>query len=229
MRLIIKIALLLLVILVALFVLLGKVNRIELVPEKSFKNSIGMEMVCLSKEYWVSKYEVTQGQYEEVMGNNPTFHRYVGSKNPVSSVKGFEAEDFCNRLTESEKLNNSLSDGYVYALPSFKEWLEYVADAPLEGSVTSGNYNYPHNSAFLQPVGSGEKNRLGVYDLRGNVCEYSRDKYEKSNYIFGASWGEKRKGRLRIRNKGSYGRNDASCDVGFRCVLVRAKKLSLEN
>ena len=210
---------------IVICIFIMKFDKVDLISAKSFENSMGMEMVFISKGYWVSKYEVTQEQFEKIMGNNPAYHDYKAYNNPAICITGSEAETFCFRLMEQERLAERLPAGYLYALPSFKEWMEYAADASLEGSVTPGNYEYPNNSLAPQPAGSGEENRLGIYDLRGNVSEYSRDKFEGKNYILGGAWDERRRLRLTIRNKGNFSnQNDSSSSVGFRCVLIKAEK-----
>ena len=187
---------------------------------KTFTNSTGMVMVSLSTGYYVSKYEVTQNQFELIMGYNPSTFR--SSSQPVESITATEAEEFCKRLTEREKGTDNLPSGFTYVLPSFAEWPEYLADAPLEGSVTpAGMAN--RKLASPMPVGTGETNHLGIYDLRGNVTEFSRDREQSTgtHVILGASWNTHRKDYLRPRNRAYFMKNsDKSCDVGFRCVLI---------
>ena len=200
-----------------------KYDKVESISAKTFENSIGMEMVFISKGYLVSRYEVTQGQFEKIMDYNPSYYRYKGKDHPVVNLTGLEAEEFCIKLTEYESIKDTLLEGYVYALPSFDEWMQYVADASIEGSVTPAGFSHGTPQSPM-PVGSGEINRLKLFDLRGNVSEYSRDKFEGKNYILGGAWDEKRKLRLTIKNKGNFsGRNDSSPSVGFRCVLVKTE------
>ena len=186
----------------------------------SFTNSIGMEMVSLSTGYYVSTYETRQSEFRQIMNYNPS--DFKGPNRPVENLTADEAIEFCVRLTEHEHNNGQLPKGFIYTLPSFKEWLEYVSDASLEGSITRSGQHNPNLDSTME-VGSGEKNSLGIYDLRGNVYEYSRDYYNTgSNLHLGAAWYENREDFLEIGNKaGSMDRNSRSNASGFRCVLVK--------
>jgi formylglycine-generating enzyme required for sulfatase activity len=193
------------------------------IPEMNFTNSVEMVMVRISKGYWVSAYEVTQAQFEDVTGYNPSANK--GPSLPIESLTIDEALGFCSKLTELEEKQGLLPEGFSYTLPTYKQWLQYVADAGLEGSVTPVGY---HDGEILDsslPVGSGEVNKLGIYDLRGNVCEWSIEPFQGFKTrptILGASWNTHRKDFLSIYNKSGYtNRADKSLHVGFRCVLVR--------
>jgi formylglycine-generating enzyme required for sulfatase activity len=193
---------------------------IEAIPEESFKNTIGMEMVKLSSGFYVSQYETRQREFREIMGYNPS--SAADANRPVETVMASEAFEFCGRLTMLEKERGKHPEGYIYTLPSFAEWKEYVADASLEGSVTPGGFMGRELDAPL-PVGSGEMNRLGLWDLRGNVEEYSREtsKHTGANFRFGADFKTHRKDFLRVANK-TYSQSPlaASIYVGFRVVLI---------
>jgi len=199
----------------------GCSDPVQVVPEDSFSNSVGMQMVALSTGYYVSRHETTQGQYEDLMGTNPMSSPSPNC--PVGSVTGDEAELFCVRLTERERSKGTLPAGYVYRLPTFEQWCQYVADAALDGSVTPvGGRGGSHLEGPL-PVGSGEVNNLGLFDLRGNVSEYLAERYNTGSLtIVGASWDELRDDFLWVRNRAGFmNKDDKSPDVGFRCVLVQ--------
>ena len=76
--------------------------------------------VTISKSYYLGLYEVTQGQYENVMGSNPS--RFKGSKNPVEMVSWDDAVSFCKKLSE---LPEEKAAGREYRLPTEAEW-EYA-------------------------------------------------------------------------------------------------------
>jgi hypothetical protein len=182
-------------------------------------NSVGMSMVELSRGYYVSRYETRQSEFEAVMGYNPSTNR--GPEDPVENITGDEAITFCKRLTEKERSAGKLPEGFVYELPTFRQWMEFSADASLSGSITpgggKGTFKHP------QPVGSGEVNRLGIYDIRGNVSEYSSDLYVSTGtqMILGADFAELRKDFLSVENKtGLMDRKEKGENIGFRCVLV---------
>lgn len=200
-----------------------RITFVKAVPEMNFTNSVEMAMVRISKGYWVAAYEVTQTQFENVMGYNPSANK--GSSLPVECLTIDEALEFCNKLTSLEEQKGMLPEGFSYTLPTYKQWLQYVADAGLEGSVTPVGYHDGETLDSPLPVGSGEVNKLGIYDLRGNVCEWSIEPFQGFKTrptVLGASWMTQGKEHLSIYNKSGYtNRGDKSCHVGFRCVLVR--------
>ncbi len=140
--------------------------------------------VVLTHGYWISRYEVTQGEYEDVVGFNPSL--FKGDRlRPVEDVTWFNAVDYCTRLTAREREAGNLPEGYEYRLPTEAEW-EYAARA---GTTTRfsygddpdykllGNYAwYGRNSGLrTHPIGQKLPNPWGIYDIHGNVFEWCSD------------------------------------------------------
>lgn len=128
-------------------------------------NMLGMVMVWLPGGYRASEYEVTQAQYETIMGENPS-----AFKDPalaVNNVTLSEARQFCMDLAVKEIDTGKLPLGYWYSLPSEEQWEYYVADADLRQSVTAyyGDRHHPEKPGLFPP------NRLGLYDTRGGVWD----------------------------------------------------------
>lgn len=197
----------------------GSCTSVQPIPDQSFENSIGMTMVKLSTGYYVSRFETRQSEFEAVMGYNPS--ESIGPNRPVENLTGDEVREFCSRLTQRERSRGQLPEGFIYSLPSCKQWLEYVADAPLDGSITpSGSPDLRGDSPVN--VEKGEVNCLGLYNLRGNVCEWSRDPYNTGSLtILGAWWNERRKDFLDVKNRaGMKSPKSKGGHVGFRCVLI---------
>ena len=199
----------------------GDCRSVAAVPAESFTNSIGMQMIKLSSGYYVSKYETRQSEYHAITACNPSDCQCDDC--PVENLTGAETLEFCRALTDREHAAGTLPHGYAYTLPTFEQWLEYAAGTPLEGSVTPAGGRGGSQFKCARPVGSGEVNRLGIYDLRGNVSEYARDLYTTgSQVIVGAWWNTHRKDFLRINNKAGFmSPTEKGGNVGFRCVLVR--------
>ena len=134
--------------------------------------------VRISRGYWLGKYEVTQGQWEAVMGSNPSFFDECGPDCPVEHVSWEDAQAFLRQL-------NGRTGGSRYRLPTEAEW-EYAARA----GTTGDRYGtldaiawYTDNSTTsstsplgsTQPVGQKMPNAWGLHDMLGNVSELVQD------------------------------------------------------
>ena len=144
--------------------------------------------VTISKSYYLGAFEVTQGQYEEVMGVNPShFQKRVikkpdSSMYPVEQVSWNDAVKFCERLSD---LPEEKKAGRVYRLPTEAEW-EYACRAGSKTAFTFGNnpdrlgeYAWFKEFSDIQthPVGEKRPNAWGIYDMHGNVWEWCSDWY----------------------------------------------------
>lgn len=193
-----------------------------------YKNSLGMDFVKMPGGYYVSKYETRQSEFEKIMGYNKS--KGIGPDLPVELLTADEAKDFCQKLSEYEKVKGTLPDGFVYTLPSYREWLEYVADAPLEGShslVGHGTEQADPTLGTTVNVDADNCNRLGLFHIRGNVSEFSRDisGSTKTNLILGASYYQNSSYRTIPTHKCSFMKTyNKSLDVGFRVVLILETK-----
>lgn len=131
--------------------------------------------------FWMGKYEVTQGQWIRIMGNNPSAYQ-TGGNYPVETVSWIDVQEFIRRL-------NRLSSA-KFRLPSEAQW-EFACRAGGK-SITFGTWNgsWSHltgNSGgtldgheYTAPVGSFPPNALGMYDMSGNVWEWVQDIYTKN-------------------------------------------------
>ena len=157
--------------------------------------------VTLTKPFYMGKYEVTQGQWESVMGNNPS--RIKGAKLPVTNVSWDDCQDYIR------KSNEKTSGGF--RLPTGAEW-EYACRAGTTTAysfgvnITPRDANYD-DSKIGKPVavGSYKANAFGLYDMHGNVKEWCEDWY--GDYPAGSVKDPKgpETGPYRVLRGGSYG------------------------
>ena len=141
--------------------------------EKYHQDNALQHEVTLTKPFYMGKYEVTQEQWESVMGNNPS-SRTKGAKLPVTNVSWEDCQEFI------KKLNEKTSGGY--RLPTEAEW-EYACRAgtttaySFGDKITPKDANYYHSKGKPVAVGSYRPNAFGLYDMHGNVLEWCEDWY----------------------------------------------------
>jgi formylglycine-generating enzyme required for sulfatase activity len=138
--------------------------------------------VCVN-DFYIGKYEVTQRQWQRIMGNNPSRFSNCGDNCPVEQVSWNDTQDFIRKL-------NSQS-GKQYRLPTEAEW-EYAARSGGKGEKWAGTSSesslgdyawYSANSGgSSHPVGQKQPNGLGLHDMAGNVWEWCQDWYGGSYY-----------------------------------------------
>jgi len=134
--------------------------------------------VEITKAFYIGVYEVTQAQWQAVMGTNPSY--FKGSRRPVEQVSWNDAVEFCRRLSQRE--------GVTYRLPTEAEW-EYACRAGTTtkfywGNNMNGDYAwYRDNSGGkTHKVGRKQPNGWGLYDMSGNVWEWCSDWYDEGYY-----------------------------------------------
>ncbi len=136
--------------------------------------------VTLTKGFWLGKYVVTQGQYEAVMGMNPSFFTAAGKDTPVEQVAWGDAMTFCQKLTAQEKAAGRLPSGYVFSLPTEAQW-EYACRAgttgPFAGNLGAMAWYADNSGGTTHRVGTKQPNAWGLYDMHGNVWEWCADWY----------------------------------------------------
>ena len=130
----------------------------------------------LTRGFFLAETECTQGQWESVMGGNPSHLK--GSERPVEQVSWSEAVEYCRKLTTKQRAEGLLPEGWEWRLPTEAEW-EYAARAGTTGARHgeldaiawwSGN-----SGDQTHPVKQKAPNAWGMYDMLGNVWEWCAD------------------------------------------------------
>jgi len=153
--------------------------------------------VRITKPFYLGLYEVTQAEYAEVMGTNPSwFDPSSGARGtasgqsgrrPVERVSWEDAQAFCRRLSERPEERAACR---VYRLPTEAEW-EYACRAGGTGRFGFGGdeaaildhaWVEGNSAAATHPVGQKRPNAWGLYDMHGNVWEWCGDWYEPGYY-----------------------------------------------
>ena len=169
--------------------------------EKGRRDNETQHEVTLTKPFYMGKYEVTQEQWESVMGNNLSSNK--GAKLPVTDVSWNDCQDFI------KKLNASTKGGY--RLPTEAEW-EYACRAgkttayAVGASLTNIDANIEGGPAgSIKAVGGYNPNAFGLYDMHGNVWEWCNDDW-KADYPAGSATDPKgpATGTHRVLRGGSF-------------------------
>ena len=140
------------------------------------EDEVPRHRVRLTKNFEMGKYEVTQSQWEALMGSNPSETK--GPSHPVDSVNKEDIEAFLGKL-------NAKNDGYRYRLPTEAEW-EYAARAnasePPRESLGDYAWFAENSDDESHPVGLKKPNAWGLYDMLGNVREWVADRAAYYDY-----------------------------------------------
>jgi len=132
--------------------------------------------VTISRPFYMQTTEVTQGQWQKVMGSNPSQLNSCGDDCPVETVSWNDVQEFIRKL-------NSMEGTERYRLPTEAQW-EFAARAGTTTRFHTGNSEedlsragwYGGNSGFsTHPVGQKTSNAWGLYDMHGNVFEWVQD------------------------------------------------------
>jgi formylglycine-generating enzyme len=184
--------------------------------------------VSISKSYFMGQFEITQAQWKKVMGNNPSYFKELSNadQHPVENVSWKEAQAFIKKLNKLEK------GKATYRLPTEFEW-EYAARAGATDDIAWADIQATAQIAkqTTQPVGQKLPNAWGLYDMLGNVWEWTQNYYNeklfadpttikqgKEHVLKGAPFYGDVKNATYMTHAGGPG---SKYDVGFRVVMEK--------
>ena len=148
--------------------------------EKDREDDETLHTVTLTQGFHLGKHEVTQSQWEKVMGSNPS--KYKGADRPVEQVSWTDVTSFCAKLTASEQAAGRLPAGMTYQLPTEAQW-EYACRAGTKTALSFGDVltsapaNISAGRGETMDVGKYAANTWGFHDMHGNVHEWCSDWY----------------------------------------------------
>jgi formylglycine-generating enzyme required for sulfatase activity len=180
--------------------------------------------VTLSTPFWMGKYEVTQAEYQSVVGSNPSSFQGANWPNapsrPVEQVSWNNAVAYCQALTAIERAAGRVPQGYQYRLPTEAEW-EYCCRAGTTTewstgtSLSTSQGNFDNALGQTAVVGSYAPNAFGLHDMHGNVWEWCLDAYTSyapgpvtDPFVTG--------GPIRVIRIGSWGSTAFNCRSAVR-------------
>ncbi len=204
-----------------------------------YNNEI-LHPVELTRPFYMQTTEVTQGQWKQIMGNNPSDFKECGDDCPVENVSWKEAQEFIAKL-------NRLEGSEIYRLPTEAEW-EYACRAESKtafanGEITNEECSDPNLDKIgwycgnagekTHPVARKDANKWNIHDMHGNVWEWCQDWYGEyglenaanpegpadgtSRVVRGGGWGY-RAGFCRSANRGRSTPGNRNQDLGFRLL-----------
>jgi formylglycine-generating enzyme required for sulfatase activity len=204
--------------------------------ENSREDEKPVRKVTITKPFYFGKFEVTQDQWQAVMGTNSSYYR-AGGNYPVEQVSWNDCQKFVAKLKEKVS-------GYEFRLPTEAEW-EYAcrAGTTTQYSHGDGDTNLTEYAWFTgnaerktHPVGEKKPNPWGLYDIHGNVWEWCQDVYgpypagdvsdptgpTEGNTITmrGGSWSHGARDLWSSYRFGRFNRNFPFRSIGLRVVAV---------
>lgn len=211
----------------------------------------GDRRILIPDDFYMGVFPVTQGQWQMVMRNNPSYFSRAGEgKHAVAKIKdadlklfpvenvvasediapsgvpGFSVEEFLAKVNAADRRS-----GWLYRLPTEAEWEYACRGGPMYGNDWSSDFYLEQASNSMTPdqanfdsalgrtskVGSYKPNRLGLYDMHGNVFEWNSTEENSLQVIRGGSW---RNGDCRAAFRSAHAPSHRNSNLGLRLARV---------
>lgn len=190
--------------------------------------------IALTQPFWIARTEVTQAQWQALMGNNPSLAKKAGLSAPVENVTWEDAAAFCAKLTERERAAGRLPAGYRFSLPTEAQWESACragTSGPHAGALDDVAWYSRNGGISPHPVGQKQANAWGLFDMHGNVWEWTADWYRESVVGRGGD-GVDPAGALtstrRVLRGGAFNMPDAAARSSYRLrVEPETKKMTI--
>ncbi len=181
--------------------------------------------VNIDEGFWICETETTQAQWDAVGLKKEEYCRFKGAKLPVENVSWHESDSFIKKLNAL----NVAPEGWRFALPTEEQW-EYACRAGTSGSTYGVSldeaawYGETLNSGSTHEVGTKKPNNWGVYDMLGNVWEWTSSRYNGGSSFVdrGGGWNFVAQ-YCRPAERHYYVPTYCYVNLGFRGVLVRSE------
>jgi formylglycine-generating enzyme required for sulfatase activity len=200
-------------------------------------------LVRITQPFYLQAAEVTQGQWESVMGTQPWHEKYAatdedkqdGRDNPAVAISWEDAVDFCRKLSQEE--------GVTYRLPTEAEW-EYACRAGTTTKFSFGDDETKHggfawiegdienatrkNTETFHQVRQKTPNAWGLYDMHGNVWEWCHDRFDRTYYSRSPldDPAGPESGSTRVTRGGCWNSSPADCSCAARASLDPTAKFT---
>jgi formylglycine-generating enzyme required for sulfatase activity len=177
--------------------------------------------VQITQGYWLAQTECTQGQWEALMGSNPS--NFKGNKNlPVEQVSWHDAQSLITKLKEAVRLPT----GWTFELPTEAQW-EYACRAGSQGpwgNITKDQMGtleelgwYGENSGGrTHDAVTKAANAWGLYGMHGNVLEWCQDAWDGTSKLIGGPDPKSPSGSIRVLRGGAWGDLGRYCRSAYR-------------
>jgi formylglycine-generating enzyme required for sulfatase activity len=233
-----------------MFLMGSPATPLDVAPYFNQADAQPVHPVTISQPFWIGRHEVTQAEYQALMGANPS--AFSGPSRPVERVSWHEAVAYCAALTASEQAAGRVPPGYAYRLPTEAEW-EYCCragtttefhfgtalDCGQARMASSRHTGQTCSSGSTASVGGYAANAWGLRDMHGNVFEWCLDSWGGTPNYPAAPVIDPLStvGFARVARGGSFGNPSDQCrsavrfgfsptssapNIGFRVVLAPA-------